>query len=79
MTWKWVAIKMHGAFRKVYGDSYVPLGVPNPPQIALQPSLPMCRLGRTANAGMQEADNRIYLQNWSFFSLLAAHQTLSTK
>lgn len=49
MIWKWVVIKMHDAFRKVYGDNYVLLGVSNLPWIALQPVLPVCSLGRTAN------------------------------
>lgn len=40
---------MHDAFRKVYGDNYVLLGVSNPPWIALWPALPICSLGRTAN------------------------------
>lgn len=30
-------------------------------------------------SGMQKVNNGLYLQNWSCFNLLAAHQTLSTK
>lgn len=29
--------------------------------------------------GMQKVNNGLYIQNWSCFNLLAAHQTLSTK